>query len=115
MIHIQIQIVFPEYFSLFFTNILYLLHTKREHCTEMLRKVHSKVIKCKTIKGEEIRRQEDGHSDSHFLNFKQLRQGCICGEIHFFFTVPEKQRLDRRLLDSLSVHITIVFLRKVEI
>ena len=27
--------------------------------------------------------QNDGHSEIHFLNFKQLDEGCICGEIHF--------------------------------
>ena len=47
--------------------------------------VCSGVIECKPIKEGEMRRQDDSHCGSLSLNFKQLAQRCVGGEIHFVF------------------------------
>ena len=63
-------------FFLIFTNILYFLCIKgdsTEDYIESTREVCSEVIECKPIKGIEMRRQDDGHRESHFLKFQTTR------------------------------------------
>ena len=56
--------------------------TAPEYYIQKTRKVCNSVIKCKSIGGEEMKRQDD---ECISLNFNQLDQGCICSQIYFTF------------------------------
>ena len=66
-------------------------------------------IKCKPTKEGEIRRQHNGRSESLYLNFKQLDQGCICGEIHFMFLITSH---GRGFMHSQAMLFSVIIFRK---
>ena len=72
--------VFRNFVPYFFSQIFLLSAQLEQDHRKRTRKLCTGVIKSKSIKGGEITRLDEGHSDSLLLDFTQLAHRCTCCE-----------------------------------